>query len=573
MKSLRTHLYLGLVSLTALFAPQLAGCSGDVGLIVSVEGIPQDSVRIVVKTTINGVPGRDLEIPQDQQHRFLVRLSDGQTGDLSLSAWAIDRTGCKVADGTLTASLTRGLKLTREGTLTLMPRQPALCPLRVKITPEGEGSVASSPPGMDCSASQCVGEFPRDAPVSLRPVPASYKNYAEWPTGCADRYGVCDYTVSEPAEIELKFRGRSCSRDGWCLHAPLDASGVPVGISTTATLRTLQITPESEVFAFGDKDAAFKCDALKCKKVPVEENASESDVTFFRSTQSNGQVWAIRYNSYKIFSYANEKVSEIADLRSVRDGCASHWFSTTSDFFADQGALWYSRSGYSNARHDSLARVSIANDMFNGCKYVAELPNDITDMYNKDGKTWIANKVPSVVINKDPPSLGPALADSGLAVTKVHGSGSDVWFLGGSGLLRCSAPEQSCPHPVKSFPSGFTGGYLFVSPSAVWSISNDGAKAALLPGHGSSAFVQLSKKHTEIPVHVTATPTSRQWLWANESALWLAAGSGRIERCTQDGCDLKELPSSSVSIYAIEGSGTDVWAVGNGGAILHYRPE
>ena len=45
----------------------------------------------------------------------------------------------------LTAALERGLRRTSEGTLSLNPVQPALCPITINL-PAGSGRVESSPP-------------------------------------------------------------------------------------------------------------------------------------------------------------------------------------------------------------------------------------------------------------------------------------------------------------------------------------------------------------------------------------------------------------------------------------------
>ena len=106
---------LGLVALSSL---GLGSCGGDVGIVVSVENWPSTSPYLLVDTQVNGTSGQQLRIPAGQ-NRFVVRLPSDQTGDLTLSAFAIDDTGCKVASGQLSSTLSGGLR--RTGGKSLQP--------------------------------------------------------------------------------------------------------------------------------------------------------------------------------------------------------------------------------------------------------------------------------------------------------------------------------------------------------------------------------------------------------------------------------------------------------------------
>jgi hypothetical protein len=73
-------------------APELcaAGCdlrTGDV--IVSVEGWPVEALSMRVRTSLDGTPRDVLQIPSGQS-RFVIRLSPGETGQLTLDATALE---------------------------------------------------------------------------------------------------------------------------------------------------------------------------------------------------------------------------------------------------------------------------------------------------------------------------------------------------------------------------------------------------------------------------------------------------------------------------------------------------
>src|SRR5687767_5279052 len=103
----------GLCFLAAMLMLVAACSPGEPGVIVAIEVWPAEAKLMRVHTSLNGTPGQLLEIKPDQI-RFVVRVDEGQTGLLSLTAEALDAGGCKLATGSLEVSLGLQLHPTRE---------------------------------------------------------------------------------------------------------------------------------------------------------------------------------------------------------------------------------------------------------------------------------------------------------------------------------------------------------------------------------------------------------------------------------------------------------------------------
>jgi hypothetical protein len=80
---------------------------------------------------------------------------------------------------------------------------PAKPLLTVKKTGNGEGTVTSTPAGINCGT-ECTHEFEENEEVKLEETPTSGSKFAGWAGACSGT-GACEVTMSEAKEVEAKF--------------------------------------------------------------------------------------------------------------------------------------------------------------------------------------------------------------------------------------------------------------------------------------------------------------------------------------------------------------------------------
>ena len=76
-------------------------------------------------------------------------------------------------------------------------------PLTVTKSGSGEGTVTSTPAGIDCG-SECEAEFDEGEEVELTASPESGSEFVEW-TGACTGSGTCEVTMSEAQSVGAKF--------------------------------------------------------------------------------------------------------------------------------------------------------------------------------------------------------------------------------------------------------------------------------------------------------------------------------------------------------------------------------
>lgn len=553
--------------LLALCLLSLTDCSGDVGIVVAVENWPSSSPYLLIDTLVNGTPGQQFRIPAGQL-RFVVRLPAGQTGELALRANAIDETGCKVAQGQLTAALERGLRRTSEGTLSLNPVQPALCPITINL-PAGSGRVESSPPGLTCSNDiGCRGEFPRLTAIKLTPIPTSYRYYADWSQGCSGNRD-CNLVLDRGTTTSIQFKPYTCSSDGWCIR-PVQDNGTPVSVS----LRTLQIDTVGGAWIAGDQGTLIYCDSSSCELKSKFSPTTSNRMFLVNSTIDANIFSAIQiYDAGNIYQCSTDGCRNIINLYGSGAACGSVYFKKGTKIISDSGYLWFSDGA-------SIFRLPQGNPGLANCEVAFSFSGSpapsVQDFYIKSQYLWMVRsdgKAFYADCSGLPCSTLTEPISSQVAISKVHGIDSEVWFSDTDKLHRCDNLTHQCTaqRPLPGFGGDLN---LGVYKNTVWAVSGN--------------YIGLFDSYTAvtaktIPRILSGFPASnpsdnydqirQQWFWGNERSLFLLGSNAHdIEICNGASCAKTNLSSLSfTTINAISGNGNNTWAIGDNGTILHYQ--
>jgi hypothetical protein len=131
---------------------------------------------------------------------------------------------------------------------------------RVVVSKNGNGSVASSSPGVDCG-SKCAGEFVRGSTISLAAAPGPDSFFGGWTGACSGSNPTCSLPVNGTATVTanfvkatLKLR-RAAFQVSWKLsHAEgtlvlAGAVNGPAELKLTLSGRLLDKLPQSDVAA------------------------------------------------------------------------------------------------------------------------------------------------------------------------------------------------------------------------------------------------------------------------------------------------------------------------------------
>jgi len=86
----------------------------------------------------------------------------------------------------------------------LPPPPDGMFTLSVNIS--GPGRVISIPPGIDCPASTCLANFPRDTSVTLAASPTADGQFMSWSGDCAGAMG-CFVAMERQSQVMAIFTG------------------------------------------------------------------------------------------------------------------------------------------------------------------------------------------------------------------------------------------------------------------------------------------------------------------------------------------------------------------------------
>lgn len=553
---------LGLVALSSL---GLGSCGGDVGIVVSVENWPSTSPYLLVDTQVNGTSGQQLRIPAGQ-NRFVVRLPSDQTGDLTLSAFAIDDTGCKVASGQLSSTLSGGLRRTGEGTLTLSTLEPALCKLSVRIN-SGTGSVASTPPGLTCAGSICDGEFTKNTNIHLAPTPGSYKQFSAWTGNCTGNNS-CDITLSRSIEISLAFMPRQCTPQGWCFHHPTDASGKLI-YEATSILYWPSIDSHGVAWFFGNGGEVLRCDVNSCKRT----------LSILSTRSPNGTI-PIREDIWAMIT-----TPKPALLRCSNDSCKISYDFMSNDTcksLVPSGPLFsglqyvITTAQSSGGKNNSVIRISTNEADQTRCGKLWDTGTvTINSIYANGNIVWLMTDVPS--LEKLDCSSFPCTTSTASDIPAIFsyqflsGNSKSAWLASNQYptatiLVRCPVANAKCT-PI-SIPYKTTDYIqsLVVGENSSWIIGKNSSSSV------GTDIISVNDQNSSSGLRINNAYSLSNFYagWGNDTDLWMGVDTN-IRHCTASGCETITPGFGTTYVYSISGNGKDVWAGGYSGEVLHYQ--
>ena len=556
---------LGLVALSSL---GLGSCGGDVGIIVTVENWPSSSPYLLVDTQVNGTPGQQFRVPAGQT-RFVVRLPGGQTGDLTLNAFAIDDLGCKVSRGQLSSTLSAGLRRTGEGSLTLSKLEPALCKLSVRIN-SGTGSVASTPAGFSCSGSLCDGEFPQNTNIHLEPTPGSYKQFSAWSGSCTGNNS-CDVVLSRSTEIPLTFMPRKCTPEGWCFHHPTDAAGSPI-YEVKSTLYWPNIDSQGGAWFFGNAGEVLRCNSNSCKRISY---TIPSGTTPIGTVTINEHIWATSATPKPALIKCSNDSCKISYDFMANDTCKS--LVPVGQLFSGLPYL-ITTAQSSGGKVNSVIRISTNEADQIRCEKIWDTGTaTIKSSYANGNIFWLITD--ANVLEKHDCSILPCTTTTAsnipgaFSYQLLSGNSKSAW-LGSTQyppatiLMRCPVADAKC-RPI-SIPYKTTDYIqaLIVGENSSWIIGRNSSSTV------GTDIISVNDAASNSVLKIDNANSLNNFYagWGNDTDLWMGVDTD-IRHCTTKGCETITPGSGpgNTYVYSIGGSGKDVWAGGYSGPVLHYQ--
>lgn len=100
---------------------------------------------------------------------------------------------------------------------------PQLLPLRVIV--KGEGSVTSSPKGLECSNGVCFGKFPKNSVVMLTAIPGNNQTFKHWGGAC-EGAETCRVKLKRSRTVIAKFTTSPPPTASFCGNALTTKEGI-----------------------------------------------------------------------------------------------------------------------------------------------------------------------------------------------------------------------------------------------------------------------------------------------------------------------------------------------------------
>lgn len=209
--------------------------------------------------------GGDSGVPADATAPQILPAMDGTFHDVS-----VDLTGLTPGAGycvEIVASNSAGSTSIDDGDQAFwtQPPPPPPPPWDLTVTASGNGTVVSSPAGIDCGAgSTCRADIPLGTQVTLTATPAAGSSFVGWLgiTGCSSG-AMCTFTLSAPTDVDARFNAVpgvrihtfTVSRAG---NGSGNVMSTPVGIDCgTICSTSLGTGTQVTLTATADFDATF----------------------------------------------------------------------------------------------------------------------------------------------------------------------------------------------------------------------------------------------------------------------------------------------------------------------------
>lgn len=543
----------------------ITACSNsDPGVIVQIELWPTESAELRVRAELNGV-SEELPAIHPDQPGFIVRVAPGQSGELVLDTTVLDRTGCKLATGRVTASLGGGLHPTQELTLRLKLLPEPLCTLTVQVE-EGAGSVVSKPPGLSVTGMGTFeADFPRGSAVTLDATATSLKQpaYYLFSGDCAGTTD-CVVDVDRPRQVRVIFAPRICSQDGLCWQNP-----VPQG----NPLLFVWQDPAGPAWAVGQRGTVLKCSGYSCFAVQIENGLG----TQFNDKATLWSVWAQHNDAIWVVGDGGTLLmcSNISNTCSVVDS------STKADLFD----VWVDSDGTVFAVGAQNTVVKCSDDSGSGKPHCISsiLPAPRNDFnvvqgnsqhevwaagtsgiiyrYNNTAKSWQKMDLfqfdfKTQTWNPPPSSFKPDL-------NAISGNDSgEIVLAGATGtIVKCSSSYIPACRLVPQVPESSDLGGIWESQSGeIWAVGALGA------------VVRCPAAPLVIPSCTSISTNTVDYLrdvgGDRLGTVTIIGDNGALFECRESTCTPRSSGLSN-SLFSLSiGDRGDRWAIGDNGALL-----
>ncbi len=599
--------------LLALLLCTAACSSADPGVVVTIELWPGGARELRVQTYLNKIPGQLLVVPPDKT-RFLVRLESSQTGELELNATVVDGDECKLATGTVTATLGSGLHPTEERLLRLTLLPMPLCTVTVQVD-EGTGSIGSMPAGLTGSGpGTFAADFIRGTTVAVLPTFNSQTDYVLWSGDCRGTTD-CVIVADRARRVQAVFAAQICNRDHFCWQNPLPQGNL---------LRSVWQDPAGPAWAVGEQGTVLRCSGYSCAAIPTNTDETLWGVL----ARANDAIWVVGDNGtllqcsesskscssigagtsaalYDLWISSSNTVyavgtgGTVTTCKTGQSACTSTQLATTRDLNIIQGrdsasgsSIWiagdggtvfqgdgvapwkpvgttsqanlYGISGDGNGRTiivgNSGTILSCSDTTAPGCAVLPPLPgvDDLSSVWQRpSGEFWAVGALGTVVKCPSPTagstcSLIPMTGVEYLWDVTQNQAG-DIIIVGDSGtVFKCG--DTSCT-AMASGQSGSLRGLSVPAQNELWAVGDGGAlvrcsSTSCRALSSSAGAAELSGMRVTGPIEA-----------------WAVGASGSVIRCSGSGCDA--VSSGTLhSLTALWGNSKVIWAVGQLGTLL-----
>lgn len=486
---------------------------------VTVNGINNDVQFLRVYVSINGAMlPRSPKTFENNNSMFWVPIDQETRGPVSIAVEALKET-CQVANGKVDGTVGADQVTDFAVNLAFLPSR--LC--RVSIITKGDGTVTSSPLGINCGSS-CEADFPYGTALTLTATPKISTFPAAWKGLCEGKQGVCSITLNQSVQLGVDFVPKVCNSANWCWESPL-----PQGNSLSASW----VAPDNTVYAVGDSGTAIKW---------------------------NGAGWfgldtGTRDSLYAIYGFTADDVWAVGDK-----GFAAHWNGTywartptgkTTPLRAVWGAapndVWAGGDGGEFVRWNGTTWTSMPHSTTPITSLWGVAANDLWAV-GGDGNIRRWNGMQWAYI------VPPAVA----TFYDVWGSSAnDVWLSAENGFWRWNGTSwQQVPAPVERYALRLKG----TGPNNIWAIADS---SALLRWQGAGWNTVMESRGVTQPL---------AGLSARGTDAWFVGGDGLIIHW--DGKTLQDSSRrlTTTSVRAGCGlAGDDAWLVGDQGSTYRWR--
>ena len=178
----------------------VSGCEPErVELLLHIKNVTPDVVAIKVSAALDGRPSKEQAKYTQGLNAVSVKIpvyAIGQ-GQLSVNLLGVVADECNPYGARFDTTLSPNAGYI-EADVNMTALQPKLCPLSVEKS--GEGSVTSSPAGVNCGTS-CTMDVAVGTKVTLRATPFWVSTW----TGCNAGIEACDVTVTQAQKVGVQF--------------------------------------------------------------------------------------------------------------------------------------------------------------------------------------------------------------------------------------------------------------------------------------------------------------------------------------------------------------------------------